>query len=49
MVVYPFFLLYGITLGLREKEKNKTYIPQLPIQKKKKKKNNSSKAKKRLR
>ena len=37
MIVYPFFLLYGVTLWLREKEKNKTYIPPILPQKKKKK------------
>ena len=36
MVIYPFFLLYGITIWLWEKEKNKQYIP--PETKKKKKK-----------
>ena len=36
MVVYPFFLLYWITIWLWEKEKNKQYIA--PEQKKKKKK-----------
>ena len=35
MIIYPFFLLYWITIWLREIEKNKQYIP--PEQKKKKK------------
>ena len=43
MVVYPFFLLYWITVWLREKEKDKQYIP--PIKKKKSKKNNKEKNK----
>ena len=43
MVIYPFFLLYGITIWLREKEKNKQYIPPEP----KKKKKNLNKKKKR--
>jgi len=37
MVIYPFFLLYGITVWLREKEKDKEYIPPEPKKKKKKK------------
>ena len=37
MVIYPFFLLYGITVWLREKEKDKQYIPPQPQKKKKKK------------
>lgn len=45
MVIYPFFLLYWITIWLREKEKNKQYIPPEP---KKKKKKSSSRAKKKL-
>ena len=42
MVIYPFFILYWITLWLREKEKDKQYTP--PIRKKKthKKKKNSN-------
>lgn len=43
MVIYPFFLLYWITIWLREKEKNKQYIPPEP---KKKKRKSSSKARK---
>ena len=46
MVIYPFFLLYWITLWLREKEKDKEYIPPQP--KKKKKKKSESKSKKKL-
>ena len=38
MVIYPFFLLYWITIWLRENEKNKQYIPPQPKKKKKKKK-----------
>ena len=41
MVIYPFFLLYWINIWLREKEKNKQYIP--TIIKKKKKKSGSKK------
>ena len=37
MVIYPFFLLYGITVWLREKEKDKQYIPSQTQKKKKKK------------
>ena len=44
MVIYPFFLLYWITVWLWEKEKDKQYIP--PEPKKKKKKKSESKAKK---
>ena len=44
MVVYPFFLLYWITVWLWEKEKEKQYIPTEP--KKKKKKSESKKIKK---
>jgi hypothetical protein len=36
MVIYPFFLLYWITIWLWEKEKNKQYIPPEPKKKKKK-------------
>ncbi len=46
MIVYPFFLLYWITLWLWEKEKNKIYLLPAPTQGKKKKKNKNSKAKK---
>lgn len=46
MVIYPFFLLYWITIWLREKEKDKQYIPPQP---KKKKKKSSSKLRKRPR
>ena len=42
MVIYPFFLLYWITIWLREKEKNVQYIP--PEPKKKKKKSNAKKS-----
>lgn len=45
MVIYPFFLLYWITIWLWENEKNKEYIPNQP-KKKKKKRKNSSKSKK---
>lgn len=38
MVVYPFFLLYGITIGLREKEKDIPFIPEKKEKKKKKSK-----------
>ncbi|MDR0651345.1 MAG: hypothetical protein LBG59_08345 [Candidatus Peribacteria bacterium] len=38
MVVYPFFLLYGLTLGLREKAKDVAYIPEKKKEKRKKKK-----------
>jgi len=38
MVIYPFFLLYGITIWLWEKEKNKQYIPELKKKSKKKRK-----------
>ena len=44
MVIYPFFLLYWITVWLREKEKDKQYIP--PEPKKKKKKTESKKSSK---
>ena len=37
MVIYPFFLLYWITIWLREKEKDRQYIPPQPKKKKKKK------------
>lgn len=40
MVIYPFFLLYWITIWLREKEKDKQYIPAQPKKKKKNKKSN---------
>ena len=40
MVVYPFFLLYWITVWLREKEKDKQYIPPQPKKKKKSKETN---------
>ena len=40
MVIYPFFLLYWITIWLREKEKDKQYIPPQPKKKKKSKKSN---------
>ncbi len=46
MIVYPFFLLYWITIWLWEKEKSKQYIPPEPKKKKKKKaesKNSKSK------
>ena len=46
MVIYPFFLLYWITVWLWEKEKDKQYI--LPEPKKKKKKKSISKPKKKL-
>ena len=46
MVIYPFFLLYWITLWLREKEKDKEYIPPQP--KKRKKKKSTPKSKKKL-
>jgi hypothetical protein len=36
MVVYPFFLLYGLTLGLREKAKDIVYIPEKKLKKRKK-------------
>ncbi|MDR0369148.1 MAG: hypothetical protein LBH96_01015 [Candidatus Peribacteria bacterium] len=45
MVVYPFFLLYGITIGLREKEKDIPFIPEKK-EKKKKKKNKTTKKEK---
>lgn len=38
MVIYPFFLLYWITIWLWEKEKNKDYIPPQPKKKKKRNK-----------
>jgi len=44
MVIYPFFLLYGITVWLREKEKDKQYIPPEPKKKKKKKESESKKS-----
>ena len=44
MVIYPFFLLYWITIWLWENEKNKQYIP--PIPKKKKNRNPSWKQRK---
>ena len=47
MVIYPFFLLYWITLWLREKEKDKEYTPPQP--KKRKKKKSESKSKKKAR
>ena len=50
MVIYPFFLLYGITIWLREKEKDNQYIPPEPQKKKtvkKKKWNAKKKSKKR--
>lgn len=36
MVIYPFFLLYGITVWLWERQKDKQYIPPNPKKKKKK-------------
>lgn len=36
MIIYPFFLLYWITIWLREKEKDKQYIPSESKKKKKK-------------
>ena len=33
MVIYPFFLLYGITIWLWEREKDKQYIPHQPKKK----------------
>ena len=48
MVIYPFFLLYWITVWLREKEKDKKYIPPQPKEKKKNsKKSSTRKGKKR--
>lgn len=44
MVIYPFFLLYWITVWLREKEKDKQYIPPEPKKKKKKKESESKKS-----
>ena len=44
MVIYPFFLLYGITVWLREKEKDKQYIPPESKKKKKKKESESKKS-----
>jgi len=46
MVVYPFFLLYWITIWLWEKEKDKQYIPPEPKKKTKKKKSESKKVSK---
>ena len=43
MIIYPFFLLYWITVWLREKEKDKQYIP--AVKKKKLRKNNKDKRK----
>lgn len=43
MVIYPFFLLYWITVWLRENEKDKQYIPPQPKKKKKKKSESKSK------
>ena len=40
MIIYPFFLLYWVTVWLREKEKNKQFIPPQPKKKKKNKKIN---------
>ena len=48
MVIYPFFLLYWITVWLREKEKNKQYIPPEPKKKSKKKKKSEWKQKKKV-
>ncbi len=45
MVVYPFFLLYWITVWLWEKEKNKQYIPPEPKKRKKVKKVSSKQRK----
>ena len=45
MVIYPFFLLYWITIWLWEKEKDKQYIPPQPKKKVKKKKKSESKKK----
>ena len=42
MVVYPFFLLYGLTIGLREKVKD---VPFIPVLKEKKKKGKVAKKK----
>ena len=44
MVIYPFFLLYWITVWLREKEKDKQYIPPQPKKKIKKKKSEPKKS-----
>ena len=44
MVIYPFFLLYWITVWLREKEKDKQYIPPEPKKKIKKKKSEPKKS-----
>lgn len=44
MVIYPFFLLYWIIVWLREKEKDKQYIPPEPKKKKKKKESESKKS-----
>ena len=48
MVIYPFFLLYWITIWLRENEKNKEYIPLQPKKKIKKKKSDWKNKKKKL-
>jgi len=45
MVIYPFFLLYWITVWLWEKEKDKQYITQEPKRRKKKKSESKSKKK----
>lgn len=44
MVVYPFFLLYGITLGLWQKEKD---VPHIEVKTEKKKKKHKLKTEKR--
>jgi rRNA processing protein Gar1 len=49
MVVYPFFLLYGLTLGLREKAKDVVYIPEMKQEKKKKKKKKKKRKEKKKR
>lgn len=39
MVVYPFFLLYGVIMGMREKERTHlVFVPQKEKEYKKKKK-----------
>ena len=45
MVIYPFFLLYGITVWLWEKEKNKQYILPEPKKKKQTRKKSNKKRK----
>jgi len=44
MIVYPFFLLYGITLGIRQNIKDIPYI-EPTVEKKKKGKKKSKKKK----